>query len=324
MSKRTSQMIIRPMGEDDLREADRIMRLAFGTFLRLPDPMKFMGDADYVRTRFRADPPGAIVAEDDGRIVGSNFVLDWGSVGIFGPLTIEPSYWDKGVAKLLLEETMKIFQKRGTTHLGLFTFAESSKHVHLYQKFGFWPRYLTAVMSNSVEKMRKDAQSSTTMPNRYSQLSSGEKESIISKFLELSNGIYRGLDLAKEIRSVDRQRLGDTIFLEHPNKEILAFAVCHVGPGTEAGSGNCYLKFGAVNKAENSCRLFDELLDACAEYAASQNVSKITAGVNTGRHNAYKRMIDRHFRTELQGIAMQRPNEPAYNLPEIYVVDDWR
>jgi hypothetical protein len=220
---------------------------------------------------------------------------------------------------------MKIFQKWGTSHLGLFTFAESSKHVHLYQKFGFWPRYLTAVMSNSVEKMRENTQSNTTIHNRYSQLSSGEKENIIFKCGELSNGIYMGLDLAKEIRSVDRQRLGDTIFLQDPsNKGMVAFAVCHVGPGTEAGSGNCYLKFGAAKKAENSCRLFDELLDACAEYAASQNVSRITAGVNTGRHNAYKRMIDRHFRTELQGIVMQRPNESAYNLPEIFVVDDWR
>lgn len=33
------------MQEDDLEEADTIMRLAFGTFLGLPDPMKIMGDA---------------------------------------------------------------------------------------------------------------------------------------------------------------------------------------------------------------------------------------------------------------------------------------
>lgn len=325
MSKNPNQMVVRPMREDDLQEADTIMRLAFGTFLRLPDPMKFMGDADYVRTRFRANPPGALIAEDDGGIVGSNFALDWGTVGIFGPLTIEPNYWDKGVAKLLLQETMKIFQKWGTSHLGLFTFAESSKHVHLYQKFGFWPRYLTAVMSNSIEKLLEDAQSKTSLPNRYSQLSSDEKENIIARCRELSDGIYPGLDLAKEIRSVDTQKLGDTILLEDPqHTEIEAFAVCHVGPGTEAGSGNCYLKFGAVKKAENSGRLFDELLDACAEYAASQNVSRLSAGVNTGRHNAYKRMIDRGFRTELQGIVMHRPNEPAYNLPEVYVIDDWR
>lgn len=44
------------MREDDLQEADKIMRLAFGTFLGLPDPMKFMGDADYVNTRYRANP----------------------------------------------------------------------------------------------------------------------------------------------------------------------------------------------------------------------------------------------------------------------------
>ena len=35
----------------------------------------------------------------------------------------------------------------GIRHAGLFTFAHSPKHVHLYQKFGFWPRFLTAIMS---------------------------------------------------------------------------------------------------------------------------------------------------------------------------------
>ena len=43
---------VRPLREGDLSEADRIIRLAFGTFLGLPDPMTFMGDAGYVRTRW--------------------------------------------------------------------------------------------------------------------------------------------------------------------------------------------------------------------------------------------------------------------------------
>src|SRR5687768_16839562 len=151
-----TDVLVRPMREDDLEEADRIMRLAFGTFIGMPDPMKFMGDADYVHTRYRADPPAALAAEIDGRVVGSNFALDWGSVGIFGPLTIHPDYWDKGVARLLLDRTMKIFEKWGTKHTGLFTFAQSSKHVHLYQKYGFWPRYLTAIMSKQVEKVSEN------------------------------------------------------------------------------------------------------------------------------------------------------------------------
>ncbi len=36
---------VRPLGETDLPEADHIMRLAFGTFLGLPDPSGFLGDA---------------------------------------------------------------------------------------------------------------------------------------------------------------------------------------------------------------------------------------------------------------------------------------
>jgi hypothetical protein len=47
---------IRPLREEDLPVADRLFRLAFGTFLGLPDPMAFAGDAEYVRSRWRADP----------------------------------------------------------------------------------------------------------------------------------------------------------------------------------------------------------------------------------------------------------------------------
>lgn len=40
----TYKVLVRPMQEDDLEESDKVMRLAFGTFLGLPDPMKIMGD----------------------------------------------------------------------------------------------------------------------------------------------------------------------------------------------------------------------------------------------------------------------------------------
>jgi hypothetical protein len=41
------QIRTRPLEQHDLAEADRIMRLAFGTFLGLPDPMTMFGDSDY-------------------------------------------------------------------------------------------------------------------------------------------------------------------------------------------------------------------------------------------------------------------------------------
>ena len=119
-NKLTGSVKIRPLSEDDLNEADRIMRTAFGTFLGLPDPMSFMGDADYVRTRWAAEPASALAAEVDCRLVGSNFVTRWGSVGFFGPLTVVPSLWDRGVARAMLDATMAIFDEWGVSHRGLY------------------------------------------------------------------------------------------------------------------------------------------------------------------------------------------------------------
>src|SRR6185295_3756911 len=95
----TPDITVRPLHETELSTADSIMRLAFGTFIGLPDPMAFMGDASYVRTRWLANPQNAFAAEVAGEVIGSNFATNWGSVGFFGPLTVRPDFWDRGVAK---------------------------------------------------------------------------------------------------------------------------------------------------------------------------------------------------------------------------------
>ncbi|MDQ6862194.1 MAG: GNAT family N-acetyltransferase [Thermoproteota archaeon] len=92
--------------------------MAFGTFIGLQDPLQFFGDADYIRTRLRADPYAAYAAEANGELVGSNFVANWGSLGVFGPLTVRPDFWDRGIAKQLLKSTMKYFAKLDTRHIG--------------------------------------------------------------------------------------------------------------------------------------------------------------------------------------------------------------
>jgi GNAT superfamily N-acetyltransferase len=109
--------------------ANRIFRLAFGTFLSLPDPMAFGGDSDHVVSRWRAEPEGAVATELDGELVGSNFASRWGSVGFFGPLSVRPELWDKGVARRLLQRTMDLFAEWGTRQLGLFTRRMGSRGV---------------------------------------------------------------------------------------------------------------------------------------------------------------------------------------------------
>jgi hypothetical protein len=58
--------------------------------------------------------------------------------------------------------------------------------------------------------------------------------------------------------------------------------------------------------------------------AAAKNLSRIVAGVNTARSEAYRMQLAAGFRTDFQGVAMERPNEAGYNRPDIYAIDDWR
>jgi predicted N-acetyltransferase YhbS len=299
---------IRPMLETDVAAADAVMRVAFGTFLGLPEPATFMGDASYVGNRFRADPTSAFTAVLDGRVVGSSFVARWGSVGFFGPLTVAPEVWDAGIGRRLMEPIMTRFEEWRVTHAGLFTFAHSAKHVGFYQTLGFWPGHLTAVMAREVEPTSSTAH--TIAPDA-------------SACRRIADAQYTGLDLTSEIEPAKRLRLGDTIVIEDDG-DAVGFAVCHVGPGTEAGSGTCYVKFGAVTPGAGASRRFERLLDACASYASSRDAKMLIAGMNTARHDAYRILLARGFRTVLQGVAMHRPNAPAYSRPDLFVIDDWR
>ena len=313
-----SEIIVRPLQETELATADTIMRLAFGTFIGLPDPMAFMGDAAYVRTRWRANPQAAFAAEAGGEVIGSNFATNWGSVGFFGPLTIRPDFWDRGVGKRLMEPIMELFDTWETKHAGLFTFPHSQKHVGLYQRFGFWPRFLTALMAKPVEPPKSAARWT-----RFSEVPDAEREAMLSACRDVTDAIYEGLDVAHEIRAVAAQNLGDTVLLWEDSR-LIGMAVCHVGAGTEAGSDVCYVKFGAVRPAPDAEENFSRLLDACEEMAAAQHVSRLVAGVNTARHEAYRQMLARGFRTNIQGVVMSRPNEAGYNRPGVYLIDDWR
>ncbi len=142
--------IVRALDEKDLPEAARIVRLAFGTFLGAPDPETFWNDRDYVYGRYRAPHVASFAVTLDGNLVGSNFVTNWGSVGFFGPITVHPGLQESGIGRTMLDKTMAQFERWGTRHVGLFTFAHSAKHVSLYQKYGFYARFLTAIMSAPV------------------------------------------------------------------------------------------------------------------------------------------------------------------------------
>lgn len=311
-------LIIRPLTADDLSEANRIIRLAFGTFMGAPEPEHFWEDLDYARTRWLMDPTAAFGAELDGELVGSNFITRWGSVGFFGPLSVRPDLWDQGIGQHLMEPVMECLRTWGVQHAGLFTFAHSPKHVGLYQKYGFWPRFLTAVMSKSVAP-----DSSPGSWSRYGELPEPEQAICLRAYRALTAAIYPGLDVEREIQAVSTQALGDTVCLWE-NQDLVGFAVCHCGPGTEAGHEKCYIKFGAVLPGPTAEARFARLLDACEALAATRGLTRLEAGMNLGRQEAFHTLRAHGFRTDFQGVTMHHPNEPGYHRPGVYVIEDWR
>jgi len=314
----TEEISIRPLAEKDLDEADRLFRLAFGTFLNLPDPMMFAGDTDYFHTRWKSDPSAVLGAYAKDTLAGSIIAVNWGSVGFFGPLTVHPDYWDRGVGKKLIHAVMEIFDGWGIKNAGLYTFPHSTKHLGLYQKFNFWPGFLTPVMSKPVQK-------SETTVNwiPFSEFTKTEQEQWRDACRGLTGEIYSGLDLSREIDAVQDQKLGETVLLREGN-ELAAFAVCHCGPKTEAGSGSCYIKFAAVKPGPDAHTRFGNLLVACEAMAAGKNLIRLVGGVNTVHHEAYREMIARGFRSDFQGVMMHFNNDPGYNRPEYYLLGDWR
>ena len=315
-------ILIRPLAETELDETRRIIRVAFATFLGLPaDDARMGSDSDVARTRWKTDPSSVVAAEHGGKLIGSNFATNWGSFGFFGPLTVEPEYWNRGVAQQLLGPTMEIFRRWGTRHMGLYTFAQSPKHIALYQKFGFWPRDLVAVVAKQIGEKPAALMSETA---RFSEVARDERGRVLAACLEVTDANFEGLDVGIEIRAIAEQNLGDTILVWDGGK-LAAFAVCHSGAGSEAGSGVCYVKFAAVRPGRRAGEAFERLLDAVEAYARAAKAPKVTAGVNLARREAFLAMIARGFRTEMQGVAMETGDATSgYNRAGVYILDDWR
>lgn len=308
---------IRPMQSGDLDAADRIMRLAFGTQFSLPDPLQAFGDAECIRPRFATADVGAFVAELHGELIGSNVATRWGSFGFFGPLSVRPDLWNGGIARQLMTPVVDLFDAWGVRQAGLFTFADSAKHVGLYQRFGFWPQFLTTLMSKPVT-VAPDGPA----PVVISWSSASECGAMLAECREVTDAIYEGLDVATEILAAQEQRLGDTVLLDGDAGPD-GFAVCHCGAG-EAVSGTCFVKFGAVRPGPGAGERFARLLGACEALAAERGLERVTAGMNVGRHEAYRAMLDAGYRAGFQGVRMQRPNDPGYCRPGDWVIDDLR
>jgi hypothetical protein len=78
---------------------------------------------------------------------------------------------------------MEVFKELKTKHIGLFTFSQSAKHIHLYQKYNFWPRFLTSVMTKTIKSTQPIKEPKDNMRcNRFSDIKKGGPQRFLTNY----------------------------------------------------------------------------------------------------------------------------------------------
>jgi predicted N-acetyltransferase YhbS len=88
----------------------------------------------------------AVVAEADGRVVGSNCLDERGAIVGVGPITVEPSVQNGSIGRALMQAVLDRARERQAPGVRLLQAAYHNRSLSLYTKLGFDPREPMSVM----------------------------------------------------------------------------------------------------------------------------------------------------------------------------------
>ena len=136
----TSQVTIRPATSADLEDTSRI---CFEAFNDISGHHNFPPDfpaIEVARGLMEMILPAAfvwgIVAEHDGRVVGSNFLWEWEPIAGVGPVTVDPLAQNLSVGRLMMEALMQRVRERRFAGVRLVQAAFNTRSMSLYTKLG--------------------------------------------------------------------------------------------------------------------------------------------------------------------------------------------
>jgi GNAT superfamily N-acetyltransferase len=83
--------------------------------------------------------PGAygVVAECDGKIAGSNFLDERGTISGVGPITVDPKLQNSGIGRRLMHAVMERSDRKGFAGIRLVQSGYHCRSLSLYSKLGF-------------------------------------------------------------------------------------------------------------------------------------------------------------------------------------------
>lgn len=140
-AKGAEGVTIRKMRPGDAEECGRICYEAFRAISTKHNFPPDFPSPDVARDVFAglASNPGffCVVAERDGKILGSNALDERGIIAGVGPITIDPSVQDGGLGRILMKAVMDRAAEKGAAGVRLVQAAFHNRSLSLYAKLGF-------------------------------------------------------------------------------------------------------------------------------------------------------------------------------------------
>ena len=144
---------IRSMKQEDVDACGRICYEAFKTIAErhnfppdFPSPEVAAGLLSQLLSR---DDVYSVVAEMDGRVVGSNFLWETAVIAGVGPITVDPAVQNGAIGRRLMDDVMKRAEERRSAGVRLVQAAYHNRSLSLYTKLGFDTREPLSVLQGS-------------------------------------------------------------------------------------------------------------------------------------------------------------------------------
>jgi GNAT superfamily N-acetyltransferase len=188
-------MVIRTATPEDAGICGRICYDAFykiGTEHNFPPDVPALGvGVEILRSIFSHPGFYCVVAEKDGRIVGSNCLDERDSVAGIGPITVDPAAQNSRAGRQLMEAVLHRAASRNFAAIRLVQAAFHNRSLSLYAKLGFAAREPLSVMQGPTIGKRIDGCSV-----RPAQLSDLEA---CNRVCQTVHGHHRGGELTDAI-----------------------------------------------------------------------------------------------------------------------------
>ncbi len=147
------QVTVRSAGAADAQECGRICHDAFAAISSrhgFPPDFPSVEIAAGLLSGLIAHPGFfSVVAEQDGRLVGSNFLDERSLIFGVGPITVDPPVQDRQIGRVLMNAVLERTAERGAPGVRLLQSAYHNRSMSLYAKLGFDIREPFAVMQGN-------------------------------------------------------------------------------------------------------------------------------------------------------------------------------